>query len=85
MTRESLKTELKQQQEHLNRIRQFFHIDQSHAVLTRADEIQRLINEINDDLCHFPDAASYESINDALISNIKSQIDRLKNVMLVRN
>lgn len=85
MTRESLQTELKKQQEYLNRIRQSFHIDQSHPMLTRADEIQKQINEINDDLCQFPDAFSYGSINDGLIGYIKAQIDWLKNGMIIRN
>ena len=85
MTRESLQTKLEQQQQHLNRIRQSFHPDQSHPMLSRAEEIQQLLNDMNADLCHSPNAASYGSINEAISSYIKSQLDGLNQGMLVRN
>lgn len=83
MTREALQKELKRQQEHLNWIRQSFNIDQSHLMFTKADNIQKLIDEINDDLYQFSNATR-ELINDALIESIKSQLTQLKNATIVR-
>lgn len=85
MTRESLQTELSQQQKRLDQIRQSFRVDEGHPMFTKAEEIQRLINEINDDLRQFPGAGSYGSINKGIVEYIKTQIDQLKKRVVVRN